>query len=282
MEKKLLFKLNIQNFAGDGDEETGTPTDEVETENLEDNQEKETDEPKFEDTGKEPKEPKEATKTNTGESKEKLTKEQNRINAERRLQEKYEKDLETERKKAYLNGLKFAIGGENPYTQEKIEDENDLEIYQLQKEMEAKGLDPIEDLPKYIAQKHREEKQAQLKEEQEANKKNEQIQKELAEFDKKYGEGSASKFLTDENFKNSKFAQHLGKLSLSEIYDLYTDTQAKIESEAEKQVIQKEAVAKSSPGRPGNQNTSQKTFMEQLLSDDKAFKEFQRNLVNKF
>ena len=283
MENELLFKLNIQNFAGDGDEdETGTPTKEVENEDLDETQEETEDEPNFEDgEGNEEDEAETEDKKNEQVDK-KSIKEQNKINAERRLQEKHKKELEMERKKAYLDGLKFAVGERNPYTQEKIEDEIDLEMYKTMKEMEEKGLDPVEDYPKYIAQKQREERKAQLEKEQAEIQKQEQISKDIADFDEKYGKGSAEKLLTDENFTKSKLASKLGKLSLEEVYELYTDFQASVNAKAEEKIIQKEAISKSTPGRPGIQNVNEQSFIEGILSDDKKFKEFQAQLMNKY
>lgn len=282
--KDLRFKLNIQLFAGDGDEtENSTPTEEVENENLEENQEEETD-PDFVDGEENDEEDnqQEAEDDKEKVQKEKSIKERNRQNYERRVQERQQKELEMAKKKAYMDGMKFAIGNVNPYTQEKIEDEFDLQTYQTMKEMEEKGLDPVDDYAKYVAQKQREERKAQQEQENEKNKAKETMMKEITDFDKKYGQGSAQKFLTDDNFRNSKLASKLGKLSLEEVYDLYTDFQANVNSEAEKKVIQKQAVSMSTPGKPGNQSKTERSTMEELLHDDKKFKEFQAQLLNRY
>ena len=60
----------------------------------------------------------------------------------------------------------------NPYTNEKIVDEEDLRIYKLQKAIEEKGGDPISDLPKALAEQNRKEAQERkaLAEQEQANK----------------------------------------------------------------------------------------------------------------
>ena len=276
------LKFYIQLFA-DSEE---TPTEQVESEpntttngddeEVDDDYEVEVDGDNQEDKPSESQ--KQETKPNKNTSK------QNGRNAQRRIEEKAqrEKEINDAKKKAYLDGLKEAVGNVNPWTNEPIEDETDVEIFREMKEMEKQGLDPIEDYAKFHAKKLKEQAKAENEAKQKEQARLENIRTEIAEFDKQNGNGSAEKFLNDEGFKNSKYFKYLGRLSLGEVYDLYTSTKAETEAQAEEIAVQKEAIRMSSAGSPGNQNTNPSSFMDDILKDDKKFREFQRNLLNKY
>lgn len=277
METKLL-KFLIQLFAEEGE---GTPTednnDPVESEdNTENVDEDDDDDVDFEDNSDDEDKSKEVKPKNTGK--------QNAQNAQKRLalKEKRERELNEAKNKAYLEGLKEGVGDVNPWTNEKIEDETDIEILKEMKEMEKKGLDPVEDYAKYHAQKLKEQRRAENEVKQKELARKESLKTEITDFDKKYGKGTAEKFLSDENFKNSKYVNYLGRLSLDEVYDLYTSTQAETNAKAEQIAIEKEAIKLSSTGTPGNKSTANSSFLKDIMSDDKKFREFQANLLNKY
>lgn len=276
---KNLLQLFLQLFADEEDEVVEEPADEVENDPVETGEdetevesEEEESDPDFND-GEEQEE--EAKKV------EKSKKEQNAINAQRRIQEKHEKELREARSKSYFEGLKEGVGGKNPYTGETIEDEFDMEVLQTMREMEKKGLDPVEDFAKYSSQKAREQRKAQQEEEAKKAESDEKIKVELQEFDKAHGEGSANKLFNDTNFTD-KYGKYLGRLSLEEVYELYLDSTAEIEAKAEEKAIQNQARGKSSPGVPGNKAGASSSFIEDIMSDDKKFREFQESLMNKY
>lgn len=268
-------ELNLQLFA----EETEEATEEVVEEEVETTDE-DNEEVEFDEGAEEAKE----EKSNEEAKAKELEKQKNRANAQRRIQEKHERELKEAKDKAYLEGLKQGVGGKNPYTGEEIKDEVDLELLKTMQEMERKGLDPIEDFAKYQTQKRREE----LKAEQEKKAKDEEnqqaVQKELDDFDKKYGKGSAENLFKDEKFKE-KYGKFLGRLTLEETYQLFIDSQAEIETKVkegvEEGVIKQKAIEKSSPGVPGNKNANE-SYFDEILKDDKKFREFQQNLLNKY
>ena len=275
-----ILKLLIQLFA-DGEE---TPTEEtavesdVNTEN--DNEESEDEELDLEGADDND----DDSNNDDQKNKSKNSGKQNAINAQRRLalKQQREKEIKDARDKAYMEGLKEGIGEVNPWTNEKIEDDVDIEIYRTMKEMEKKGLDPIEDFAKYNAQKMKEQRRAEIEAKQKQLEKQQNVAKEIDDFDAKYGKGTAQKFLEDENFKNSKYLNYLGKLSLDEVYELYTSTQAETNAKAEEIAVQKEAIRMSSTGTPGNASGNVGSFLNDLMKDDKKFREFQNNLINKY
>lgn len=268
--------FNIQFFAED-EVETETPTEEVENDTAED------DAVDFDDTSDEDVETSEEVEQEEEPVKEepkaqpKTTRKDNFNNAQRRINERRERELAEARKKSYLEGIKDAIGGTNPYTQEKIEDEFDVEVLKTMREMEAKGFDPIEDYAKYSVTKMREQKKIEAERLAEESKKNEQINKELADFDKAHGQGSAERILNDELF-STKYAQYLGRLSLEETYQLFADQQAQIEMKAEQKAIRQQAINKSTPGAPGKASVKEKTYSN--MSKDEFREEFNKMLGN--
>lgn len=129
----------------------------------------------------------EETKTQTKTQNKPLNKrEYNREKAKQR-REKREKELHN----SYLKGVKTATGEINPYTNMKMETDEDVQDYLDMKEMESQGLDPTDsrDYIKFMRdkQKVREEEARKLAEEnQRKEESNNKFQKELMEFKTKY------------------------------------------------------------------------------------------------
>lgn len=129
----------------------------------------------------------EETKTQTKTQNKPLNKrEYNREKAKQR-REKREKELHN----SYLKGVKTATGEINPYTNTKMETDEDVQDYLDMKEMESEGLDPTDsrDYIKFMRdkQKVREEEARKLAEEnQRKEESNNKFQKELMEFKTKY------------------------------------------------------------------------------------------------
>lgn len=264
MKKQLL--LNIQLFA-DEEQTEDTPTEQVENneeektseENAEQEVQNEEKESKTEETSKEPK----AEKTPQDEEKER-----NKKNAQRRILERQkkqeevrQKQLNEEKRKSYIDGVKKSTNGVNKFTNNPIEDEDDVEEYELMLELEAKGKDPIADYYQAVKEKTRAQKQKQLQEIEAQQKQEQDLNADVDSFIQKYGEDTAQKIGSDEAFLD--FANDLfGKVPLSTIYEKYLAIQAKIETKSTEKVIEKEARRMSSPGAPGKGNETAKSWKD--------------------
>lgn len=251
--KKRLF--NLQLFADDEEVIEETPTEEVEEEVEETEEETDTE---FDDSEDEVVE----------EEKKPTRAEINKANAQRRIEAKkrQEAEFEKHKKEGYIKGVKEATNGINPYNDQPIEDEYDIEVYQTMVEMSKKGLDPVEDYPKYIAQKQREAHR-------EVNEKKSKQQKEASEFVEKFGEDTLNKLIDDKDFEDFS-ADLLGQIPLTKIYELYLKTQTTIENKAKEKVQNKEARRKASPGGFGKGNAKKKSIAE--MSDE----EFRQMYLN--
>ena len=121
----------------------------------------------------------ESSKNNENDSSKKQSREKNREYARKRREQQ-----EREKHTSYLNGVKTALGDVNPFTNEKMESEEDVQTYLDMKEMEKKGLDPTSstDYIKFMREKQKVELEQQEKQAQINNK----MQTELLEFKTKY------------------------------------------------------------------------------------------------
>ena len=185
-------------------------------------------------------------------------------------QKRREREAREERIKqdAYTKGIIEALGGENPYTGEKIEDASDVEEYLMMRSLEKQGKDPVVDYHKAVKQKAKDTaKDAQ----EEADRR-----REVAEFAEKYPDVEMQTLFTNEKFL--KFAgKRVGKEALSDIYADYLSFTSEYEVEAERKAVQKQreksARAKASPGSlKGNGDSSPISYAN--MSD----KDFERKL----
>ncbi len=187
-------------------------------------------------------------------------------------QKRREREAREERIKqdAYTKGMIEALGGENPYTGEKIEDASDVEEYLMMRDLEKQGKDPVADFHKAVKQKA---KETATKEQEEKDR-----TQELQEFAEKYPDVKMVDLLSNERF--IKFAgKRVGKESLSDIYADYVSFTSEYEAEVERNAVQKQrdksARAKASPGslRGGGGDTPVKTYA--TMSDE----EFEREII---
>jgi len=206
--------FNIQLFADDEVIEN-TPTEQVEGTPTTTNAEGE-DEPNFED-GSQDDENTEEPKKNEKNQKNDASN-TNNANAQKRLElkakrekEKEERRIAEEQKKREreitLKAYKDATGSLNRFTNEPIEDEDDVEEYKIMLQLEKEGKDPIEDYPKYIKEQRRKERLEEQKKLDEQRSLNEKMEQEKIEFDKLYGDGALEKAFSDEEF--IKFAKDM-------------------------------------------------------------------------
>ena len=157
-----------------------------------------------------------------------------------------EREKAEERAKQELEFYKREVG-KNPWTDEPIEDADDIEQYRLMKQIEKEGGDPLNDYAKRLKQirKDKAEKSQEkashvsfndLSDEDRAKK----VREDIESFQEKYPEKSVSEILSDEGFK--EFAgELLGEMSLTTLYGLYQRSgalKAKRENEIEKQATQ--------------------------------------------
>ena len=148
----------------------------------------------------------------------KQSKEENKKFADKRRSEKAQKE------EAELKFLKEYVGT-NPYTNEKIENLRDAKVYKTMKLIHDKGGDPITDYHKYAGM----EEQKVVDNEK---ARTEKIKKEVEEFRTAYPDVNLNTLNQDKDFV--KFSNKLlGRVSLKEVYELYSDTKASLKTEAE-------------------------------------------------
>lgn len=221
-------------------------------------------------------------------SEEEKEKEKNAKAAERRRKrEKAEKErTEREakiREEATLNA-ELGLLKVNPYTEEPILDAEDIKIYKLQKELEDEGKDPINDLPKRIAENARkaakEAKERQEREEQEKQEVTRKVNEDIAELKKAYPNVNLNELAGDELYKEC-LKGRAGRWTQVEIYELYLRKKAEITKKAEEEAAKKateEAAKKMSnpPSANARGSSPQKTI------DDMTKEEFDRYFREKY
>jgi hypothetical protein len=139
--------------------------------------------------------------------------ERNREKAKQRREQR-EKELHN----SYLNGVKTATGNVNPYTNTKMETDEDVQDYLTMKEMEAEGLDPTDsrDYIKFTREKQKKE-MAETKAQEEANLK---YRTELLEFKTKYNDVDIENLVNnDQSWKSLILPQIQQGKSLLEAYE---------------------------------------------------------------
>ena len=178
----------------------------------------------------------------------------------RREQERLEQERKALERQAELRGIRKALKNTNPYTDEPMETDEDVEFYLTQVEMEKEGLDPLS-LKDY--------KSFQLKN-QEATKQTKQreefLRKDSEEFVKKYPSVKVDELFADARFK--KFSKgKLGNVPLAEIYEDYQEFISEIDTKAQELAEKRLAKTIASPGdlKPSGADTKQErlyTFEE--------------------
>lgn len=119
---------------------------------------------------------------------------------------------------SYNQGVKDTLGNVNPYTGEKFETDDDIQVYLNMKEMESKGLDPTSasDYIKFT----REKAQAQEAESQRKLQAIQKEQQEIAEVKAKYPNLDIKQLIeTDENWANAIIPQIMNGKTLLEAYE---------------------------------------------------------------
>jgi len=188
--------------------------------------------------------------TNSEKSQDELEKEEKAKNAhfaemrrKQEAEEKAKKDAETaarEKKIAEEAVLQAKLGWikKNPFTDEPIKDEEDLRIYEIQKQLDEEGKDPLSDLPKRLAEIHRKEvadaKAKAEKEEKEKKETQSKIDSEIAELRSKYPKVDTSALAKDSLFQEC-LKGRAGRWTQVEIYEYYLSEKAKADAKAKEE-----------------------------------------------
>jgi len=212
-EKKFKFPLNLQLFASKEDGEDDDDDDELDEADFEDEEEDDEESDENED-GEE-----------KGKGKKKQSKKQDHDFAEkRRKREEEQKKREDDiRKAAFEEGKKagrLESSKVNTFTNEPIEDEYDLKIFEIQKQLKAEGKDPQKDLPKRLAELNRQEAKEKKDKDEKDKKEQENVQKDVQDFVKEVGSAAKAK----EIYNDPKFQRFIdGKEGTKPLKDLYRE-----------------------------------------------------------
>lgn len=162
--------------------------------------------------------------------------------ARRKREEKARKEAED---KAYQKGVIQGLGGINPYTNEKIVDDIDYELYKEMKEAEEKGFDPTDTVELNKYRKTVKQEEAKQREAEEKSKLN--MTNDIEEFQTTHKDVNIKELLADEKF--AKFAEDmLGIMSLNKIYDKYTSFSKEAEEKAKEIALKSKARESASEG----------------------------------
>lgn len=179
------------------------------------------------------------------ETKETQSKEDNKYARMARLQaqKEAEKKIEQVRKEAYEKGLEQGkvqsyIGKQNPYTNQTIKDDYDVQEYLEMYKLDSEGKDPINDYRELQKQKARDEAKKQIELDEKA-KQEKWFEDDTKHFIEDYSQEKLQELMKDEDF--NLFAKgKIGKVPLGDIYDDYEKLISKYEKksvETAKQII---------------------------------------------
>lgn len=183
-----------------------------------------------------------------------------------------EDEIEKIRRQAYLDGVKKSFNGINPYNQQKIEDEYDLQVFETMQELKEKGLDPIKDFPKYVADKNREAIAKQKEEEEKKQAEQVKLQEELKDFIATYPKVDVNELLKNEEF--SEVTQGLlEKISIKEAYELYQ----RVSLLAKKKNLVKQTINETAVGSQNDETSEDETLYTLEQIEKMSSKEYKAN-----
>lgn len=164
-------------------------------------------------------------------------------NARRKAEEEAQRKIEQARKEAYEQGLQQGkvqsyIGKKNPYTNQIINDDYDVQEYLDMYELDTKGKDPINGYRELQKDKARKEAEEKIKADEKA-KQDVWFQNDTKDFVDKYSAEKLQELSKDADF--NLFAEgKIGKVPLSQIYENYQKLISKYEQksvETAKQIV---------------------------------------------
>ena len=199
------------------------------------------------------------------------SKEQNAEHARRRREAERQKELLETRNKTIIETLK----GKNPYTGESMTDSADVEEYLMMREIEEGGGDPVSDYSKHRKQKERDAARAS----EEAAKKEEWYQKDLASFVTAYPDVMLDELLADEDFRDYADGK-VGNKSMTDIYAGYLKYTNRRDEKARQIAAQMIANRNASPGSLGSTQAAESDFFtpEQVrkMSEAEVHKNYEK------
>lgn len=236
-----------------------TDTEEEENENLSSTED--------DDSNEETSETSEEDVESETEKRPQTSEENSKYAAARRKAEKAKYD------KAYEEGRLSAYKGKiNPYTNTKIEDLTDVEVYEDMYKIAEDGKDPLKDYASYTADKRREEARI----EKEKLEKESKAQQEIEEFSKKYPDVNISSLLKDEMFLD--YAEGKNK-TLVDTYESFSKFKRSFRNEGIKTAKKTIANSISTPGSlnqssdniPDYESMSREQFLKELEKVKEGF-----------
>lgn len=181
---------------------------------------------------------------------------------------KAEEESQAKIDEAYKKGKLAAYKGKlNPYTNTKIEDITDVEVYEDMYKLAEEGKDPIRDYASYTADKKREE----AKQQKEKIEREEKAKAEVEEFSKKYPDVNISSLLKDEMFVD--YAEGKNK-TLLETYESYSKFKRSFRNEGINTAKKTIANTISSPGSLSQ--SSDNTVDYSTMSREEFLKEVEK------
>lgn len=244
--------------------------DEEEEENSEDDDEDDEEEEKDEDDDDHDDGDKEKSKQS---KEERARQAQKRREREAKERETREKEIE---RKAYLKG-KLEASKVNTFTEEPIEDEYDLFIFETQKELEKEGKDPMADLPKRLAEINRKKAKEESDKDKEQKQLNERIDKEFSEFREEYPKVKLKELLEDPDFKDYADGRlGRGDKTLVQLYQNFLKLKQKFTGKKEEE----EDDGKKTPPSPNGGRKPQKTSYSRMSKEDKIKELRRQGLIN--
>lgn len=267
-ENKLKFPLNLQLFGEDSDEEDLLDDEDFDDDSSDDENENHN----KDDSNKED--------SNEEEAKKKQSREENarqaRLRREKEQREKQENE-ERIRKEAYEKGKLDSVK-ENKFTKKPIKDKHDLRIYEIQCEIEARGGDPINDLPEELSKLAREDDLKKSNDAKQRQTEEEKIKSDITDFKSKYKTVDIKSLLNDPLF-NDYASEKLGKQPLTTIYEKFMTLKDSLSSSAKKneeeELENKEARKNGSSPSAGGGKQKEKSSYSQL-SHEAKIKELKR------
>lgn len=173
----------------------------------------------------------------------------------------------------------------NPFTDEPIVDAEDLKIYKIQKQLDDEGKDPINDLPKRLAELARQETKKAKEQEENAQKEQkaraDKINAEIKELVTKYPNVNTAELANDPLFQKC-LEGRAGRWSQVEIYELYLREKSQAEKQAEdekkKDTVEKNAKKMSNP--PSSNSNGSTPSQKEV--DEMTPEEFERYFEEKY
>ena len=254
MEEIKRLAMDIQFFAEENDDDETMDEDDLDNEELDnltddDNEEEESETDEEESAKEESKEEsKEDKKSNETEQKKQSREENAKYKALRKESKRIQEESERAKELGKLEGIKMAYGGKNKFTGEELKDEYDIRAFMTQLEMEAEGLDPVEDYQKYVTNQER--KRAEESKKNEKDK--EWYANDRTAFVEAYPNVDLNDLINDEDFQLFSKGK-VGITPLKEIYADYLTLVSKYEKKAKSEARKKAAKSMSSTGSVKNE-----------------------------